>query len=305
MPDDFENDNGLGTEEEGLEEGQDDGAGEEGGEEETLEPDPVREKLEQIAKTDGWMKKASYIKKHGSAEGWTPAEKYLLNGGPLHHKRKRDLDQMAESLETTKEALAAVKAFNEKVNKQEQAALRSEIDRLKKERTAAIREGDPDLVDELDTQIHDAQVKASENEQALAGQRGGEIKPVFADWFEKNPWYNDPDGDADMKELADSVAIKAAEEGLTDKARLIRVDRVLRETFPEKFNGKGNGNGKAAATGGQAGAVLEPSRGGGPGGSGGRSKGFSDLPKDAQESAIRGEKAGGLSRQDYAKQYFA
>lgn len=250
---------------------------------------PENEVVVSIAHEQGWRPKEQF---RGNPDDWVDAATFIRRGGEIQHQRKRQVDELTRTVSELKE-------FNERVYKSEVSRLREELNAQRVERKSAIRESDVELVEELDNKIRDTETEIQKSERALAQKNdSSKTAPEFyTAWKAKNTWYGAADTDPEIQEVADAIAIKAKEDGLPLSAVLKRIDRTIAELYPDAIKGNAQDTRQAR----NVDSVLHPSRSS----SAGRKNGFADLPREAQESCVRFEKAGGMSRADYVKNYFS
>jgi hypothetical protein len=153
-------------------------------------------------------------------------------------------------MEGLKESIRALGEHNTKIAKMEKEKA---LDRLRKEKREARREGDDDLVDEIDSKIDE--VKEMEipeiDEPKPSGPSDEEVEAINT-WMKENTWYQQ---DLTLTSLADRMfeTLNEKKSSVPMKERLEEIKITLENDFPEKFGktrtvnkvaGKGNaGNG--------------------------------------------------------------
>jgi hypothetical protein len=182
----------------------------------------------------------SDVEKQAMAQGWVPEDQYegtgkwrtaedFLDRGEFFSKmdeQKRQIKSLDAALTETKRHIARVRAneYNRAL-----AALRTE-------KKQAINDGDGDRVVEIDEQINNTRVAASQEIAAISQppQMPASQAPVFMIWENRNPWYNQ---DRAMKIYADTVAEELVQRGITNPTELLaETERRTKKEFAHKFN---------------------------------------------------------------------
>lgn len=145
--------------------------------------------------------------------------------------------QIEDLQQTVTSGLDNLRQHQEKVSKSEIAKLKGEIVGLKTKRRAAVKEGDVDLVDELDGQIEGRQAASQEAGTVIPTppvKTTAKPPPEFAPWAGKNSWYQT---DLEMTDFANSIVNQNSQLSAPENySRLLNlVDRKMRAEFPDKF----------------------------------------------------------------------
>lgn len=184
--------------------------------------------------------------------GWNPDYKgldrefvdsktYILRSREIQDTMRSQLrvqgDQIDDLKQTVTSGLDNLRQHQEKVSKAEVAKLKNEITSLKTQKRAAVKDGDADLVDELDEQIEGRQAASHEAGTVIPApppKTKGAPPPEFAPWVERNPWYKT---DLEMTDFADDIVARNPQLKSPEAyARLLKlVDRNMKAEFPDKF----------------------------------------------------------------------
>lgn len=214
------------------------------------EPDPYAELAQKI----GWVPKDQF---RGDPNDWKPAEEFILAGRDIQRNTASELKNVREQLEVIGRTSASI------VEQQVEVRTKEALERFNR----AIEDEDPKAALAASKEIHD-----------LAGRKNGADgatgpTPEALTWAQRNSaWFQkDPLATARAVEICDSLA----RTGVRDHgAQLKAAEEQVRREFPHLF-------GKAEAKP-QAGVNAPGNR---SPASGNRQKGFSDMPKAAQDIA--------------------
>lgn len=263
---------------------------------------PDNNGVEQEAKRFGWVPKEEF---RGDEDTWVDAETFVKRGKEINpilrannERLKKELDaerdkhsrELAEIRKTAEE----FKEFQKEAYERKQKELSTELDALKAQRKEAIREGDADLVVELEDRIEEVkEEKAAAKEPAAAPAKADEpvqIDPALTEWMENNKWFG---SDIEATEIANGIgaAVMRQFPGLKGKAFLDKVDEKLRARVPELY---GNPN-----------QSRNPVEGGGARGtpSAGK-KTYENLPAEAKAACDKFVKQGLFkSKEEYVALY--
>lgn len=246
------------------------GEGEEGGEAGETQPSPYDE----LAQRMGWVPRDQF---RGDPNDWKPADEFILAGRDIQRNTAQELKAVREQLDVIGRTSASI------VEQQVEQRTKDALDRFNQ----AIEEGDPK-----------AALAASQEVHSLAGQRNGVGQPTAPSpdataWAQKNGnWFQkDPLATARAIEICDTLA----RTGVRDHGTQLKAaEEQVRREFPHLF---GKGDGKP-----QAGVHAPGSRATPPAN---RQKGFSDMPKAAQDIANDMAARGLIPDKDaYVKNYW-
>jgi hypothetical protein len=229
--------------------------------------------LEDIAREHGWRPKDEY---RGDDGDWRDAESFITFG----LTRQRDLTRDIKHLRANTEAIVRTTAqiTEDAVRK----ARDDERSQWQQRHRQAVEEGDVAGAEQ-------AVGKIAELAASPAAKSGP--PPEVASFVRENAWMeNDPAAAA----VAATEADRIAKAGGSVTEQLAAARTAVHKRFPEY----------APASPKPPAAVSSPSSRAAP--TGGRKKGFSDLPRDAQEVARQLVNRGFVSSTEaYADQYFA
>lgn len=233
------------------------------------------------ARREGWKPKEEY---NGPEENWVDAETFVRRGREINPILKKnnsrlqaELASLRAELGETKNSLKQVQEYHTELEKK---AYERAYKTLKAELKSARREGDPDMVEELEEQLDNLKeqdpTKKAPPPPAPPPNADDPMKnPVFAEWAGENPWFTG--GDEDMIDYANGVGARLQRQGLKGRPFLDKITEAVQKQFPDKFKGGNKGKPSLVEPGGNGGT-------GGSGGSGGRSVSIRSLPADAQQA---------------------
>lgn len=174
----------------------------------------------QEAMAQGWVPKEEF---QGDEHKWVDAGEFLRRGELF-----KKIEQVSKTAKQAQQTLAEFKAHYARVKETEyQNALRA----LKSERRNAMAEGDFERVEAIEEKMEGVKTEAASIKEEVAVQPP-EVHPEVAAWVESNPWYNK---DADMRAVADGIALQLNKEGVTGSELLKSIDVKIRKIFPTKF----------------------------------------------------------------------
>lgn len=245
----------------------------------------------------GWSPKENW---KGDPDKWVDAKEFVERGEKFagHMKKERDdLKEKVEGLEKTlneqKETFAEFQKFNTENRQREIAniekAHKKEIAELKAEKKQALKDGDADLVVELDDKIDelkDEHKKEVEEKKTVVKEKNPASDAVFNKWLKENAWYND---DEDLNAYANGYGQKI-EGKFVGKEFLDKIAERVKEKFPDKFENKNREKGSGVE--GAGGSKQK------------RGKSYDDLPPEAKVACDKFVKTiKGFTVEQYLKDY--
>lgn len=260
--------------------------------EQTPPPPAVSLELE-AARTEasrfGWKPQEDWT---GAPEAWVDADKFLARGKDYNGYLKKQNEALQGQIDELRDTLTAFQDHHTKVA---QKAYEKALSDLKTSRKQALREGNLELVAELEDHIEQAQaeVPATTKQQAPTNTPDPTVARVFRQWVSENPWFEQNES---ARILADGVGRKWQGK-LVGREFLDRVTDEVRAAMPTLFENSAR----------RAPAAVDGGR------ENGASKGkhsYSDLPAEAKKECDRLTKrlmADGkpvLTREQYLKEYF-
>lgn len=237
----------------------------------------------------GWKPKEEWT---GAPEAWVDADKFLARGKDYNGYLKKQNEALQGQIDELRDTLTA---FQEHHTKVAQKAYDKALADLKASRKQALKEGNLELVAELEDHIEQAQEAAPDLPKPAAKDPAGDPRAAqaFQQWLGENPWF---DKSESARILADGVGRKWQGK-LVGRAFLDQITEEVRAAMPHLFE--------------------NPARKAAPAVDGGRSNGtpkggpsYSDLPPEAKKECDRLTKrlmADGkpvMTREQYVKEYF-
>ena len=200
--------------------------------------------VEKDARVFGWVSKEEF---RGSETDWVDAETFVKRGKEINPILRANNERLKKEMESDrqkhsdeiKELRAATeefKQFQKESFERKQNELQQELASLKDKRKEAIREGDADLVIELEDQIDVLkEEKAKQPIKAeVAKPEVAPLDPTLTKWIEENKWFG---GDIEATEIANGVgsAIRKQFPNLVGKDFLDKLDEKLQQRIPEVY----------------------------------------------------------------------
>lgn len=182
-------------------------------------PDPV----EVLAQRLGWNPEFQ-------GEGAVDAETFILRSRNISNDLSKQVRTLRKQLSAMSEGVEAIKLSAEQAQAQKINELKTQITELKAQRKQAIKDGDLDAVDVFDSRIEvlqDASKAPPKKAPPVAAP-----PPEYDEFVERNPWYLT---DSEMHQYADTIVNLPENKGLSYTRLLQKVERLVKQEFPEKF----------------------------------------------------------------------
>lgn len=220
--------------------------------------------VEELATDMGWTPQDRW---RGDPDKWKPAGDFVRKTVDVN----RNLIERLKGVESTVTNMARTSA------EITQRAVEKERERILAERQEAFEMGDAAAFDKAEKDLQTLPVVNVEPPETVA------FKERNAGWFQKDP---------EATAWAVNRAGELAKQGIGTAARqLAIVEREAKQLFPEFFEEAPKPKGAPLNKPGNRGATPQ-------------AKGFSSMPKEAQDAAADYERRGVMSRDEYAKIYF-
>ena len=185
------------------------------------------------ARKDGWVSKEEY---RGDPDKWSDAPEFVERGKHINRILQSKLKRQEDQISELRAGVEEFKKFSNAQVTHERAKLETALQELKTQKAVAIREGDGELVTDLDDRIDHAktQLKETKPSEQPQEQRSAQDKADFEDWNQSNNWYGK---DRKATRFADMVAqdILKRPNPPRGKVFLSEVDSILREEYPEIY----------------------------------------------------------------------
>lgn len=217
------------------------------------DPDPAAERIESIAKDLGWVPQDQF--KPGEGKEWLPAEQFLRIGRDIQKSYRDDIKGLRSQIDTMSRTTAQI--LEDRLAEQRRE-LATQFD-------AAVEDGDGAKAFKLGQEINRlGTVRPPTEDSATA-----DFKAKHGNWLGQDPVAT---------ARAVSICNELAAQGQPTHVQLAAAERTIRAEFPEHFKDNAQINGQRPAQ------VHNPgARNANPGSN--RAKGFSDMPKAAQDMA--------------------
>lgn len=257
--------------------------------------------IESEARLFGWVPKEEF---RGGEENWVDAETFVKRGKELNpilrannERLKKELaeerDKHNKELAEIKQTAEEFKKFQKEAFERKQEQLKKEIDELKQQRKEAIKEGDGDLVVEIEDKLEELkeeQAKKPEPPAEPPKQAETQLDPSLSEWLDRNKWYGQ---DVETTEIVNGMgaAIRRQFPDLVGKKFLEKLDERLQQRFPDLYE-----NPSKAQTNVDSSTTRS--------GSSSKKKSYENLPNDAKAACDKFVKQGLFkSREEYVELY--
>jgi len=166
-----------------------------------------------LASELGWVPEEQY---KGDKSRWTDARTFLKNAGDITKKQHVTIERLNRDMDTIKKDIKITMQTQGKIAQQQVDKLTAELKEARREKIMA---GDVDGVEEIDSQIEEAN-KSVEQAPAEVDREN----PEYTSWLEENPWYGT---DQSMTRFADTVADQYDADKVPLKSILKAVDTEM------------------------------------------------------------------------------
>jgi hypothetical protein len=192
--------------------------------------EPEYSPAEALAKSRGWQPKEDWESNpNNTGKKWRDAEEFLERGELFDkiHSLNRESTQ-------TKQALNQLASHHKRVY---ESAYNKAIRDLKSQRAVAIKEGDGDMMNEVEDRMAEVTQQYQKDVQVLeaqAVQEQPQVNPQFVAWVGQNEWFvSQPEARA----YAEIEGIKYARSNpsISNTDVWNHVAKKVREKFPEYF----------------------------------------------------------------------
>lgn len=243
--------------------------------------------IEDAAREMGWRPKEEF---KGDPEKWVEAETFVKRGEEILPILKAQSKKDREALKAATDQIAEMKKtfseFKQYHTQTEKRAYERAMKDLEARQAQAVEDNDLKAVREITREMTDLSKDVQTDRNGDDLQKNQEA--AFNDWLPDNPWFKK---DPVLRGAAIAIADELAADGLTDPVKqMAKVTERIKAEFPQKFENERR-KGPAAVEGGS------PPRK--------AAKGWSDLPPDAKAFAERMVKQGLITKEAYARDYFA
>lgn len=191
---------------------------------------PQLSDAEQKAMQEGWRPKEEWA---GDPEEWKDAKTFLRDGELF-----KKIEEVKRENKALKRSVSTIKGHYERVREVEYARA---VEDLKAAKKAALVEGDADKVIAIDEELVTARQNLQIAKQATPEVVEPEQHPEFANWVQRNRWY---ETNQELREFADTAgfAHAKANPGKTPRQVLEYVEERVAKAFPEHFKNQRKSN---------------------------------------------------------------
>lgn len=203
------------------------------------------QQVEQEARMMGWVDKDEF---RGNENDWVDADSFVKRGREINPILRKNNEKLLQELTKTRAEIEEIrksaeefKAFQKEAFERKIQEYKKEVDTLKEAKKDALREGDHDLVVEIDDRISETRdkIKAAEVEPPKEKETPPQqaLDPDLKEWMDRNSWFGQ---DVEMSQRTNALGslLATRNPGLKGKAFLEKLDEALKEEFPERFGSK-------------------------------------------------------------------
>ena len=262
--------------------------------------------VRQEAESQGWVPKERF---RGNENDWVDAETFVKRGReilPILRKNNenliKDLNQTKEQLKEFREAAEEFKKFQRESYERKAADYEKRIQEIRESRAQAINDGDGQKVNALDDALDEAKENFKEAKQAVkdvistkevsVADTPTPVDPSLQSWLDRNNWFGE---DRRMTSIANGIGenLRLEFPGLKGQQFLDKLDEILAEEFPNRFNGNKKNVGTSRVESGSG----RQSRGGS------NAQSYDNLPPAAKDACDRFVKQKLMTREQYVQEY--
>lgn len=250
---------------------------------EDAKSDPASQ-IKETAKKAGWSEKDQW---KGDPNDWMEAPEFILKAvGDVLPSMRKSLEKANEEISGLKKSVKASITHLTKARQEGYEQRGRELEAQLAEATTAGNVGD---VREITGEIVALAKEIDGAPKAEAAEP--DEPPELTAWKADNPWFG---VDKPLTAACMEIGNEAFAEGYSGKAQAKEVDRRLREQFPDKFAKPKNPNRDLPGAVEGSGSVRRPA-----------GKSFSDMPKEHQDMWADMNKLYPMTKENYAREYFA
>jgi hypothetical protein len=230
---------------------------------------PQRSEIEELAAEKGWSPKEQW---RGKDEDWVSARDFVAKGLDKGRNAGEEIRSMRQTLYRTTKS----------VEQMHQQGLARQREELEARFLGAVEAGDTT-----------AAARARDDINRIEASVAPSLPPEVDDFRARNQWFGT---NQEATALAQVVAQRMAEQGHGPQRQLEEAEREVRKRFPEVGGGESRPTPKPPAAV-NAPAARAPVKA--------ATKGFNDLPREAQEAGRRMAGKMGFTLEDYAKTWLS
>lgn len=225
--------------------------------------EPELSEIEKVAYAQGWRPKEEFVKAGNDPKAWKEAGWWLDRGELLGQA-----SQLRKEVKQIKEAFIRMTEYNR------QAYIRGQEDmlsRMKADKRMAMKEGNLDVVADLDEKIEEVQdtlqvAKTAAQENPIIETRQEQNiadSAVYQNWLAENRWYTTNEKLHNFANFTMASWVKQ-NPNVTPAQALAYLTKTVKETYPNEFAGRRavaqpgvDGRGNATRGGGNGGNSID------------------------------------------------
>lgn len=235
---------------------------------------------EQEARQEGWRPQEEW---KGDPDKWVDAETFVERGEKISGILKSKVERLEQRLERAERANQKFGEYHKKTIERERQQAEQTIAALEKKIEQAISEGDGQAYTQYSRQVNDLKTNLPKGDDFNDG-----FSELAQSWLSDNQWYNN---DPTLATFADGAADRLRAQGFTGKAYFDELTRLVKSSFPEKFENPNRKRESNVDTG-------EP-----PEEAPVKKKSYKALPADAKKACDEFVAQGFMTREQYVEQY--
>lgn len=198
--------------------------------------EPELSEIEKVAHAQGWRPKDEFVKNGGDPKAWKEAGWWLDRGELLGQQ-----SQLRKEVKQIKEAFIRMTEYNR------QAYIKGQEDtiaRMKADKRQAMREGNLEIVADLDDRIDQFQEHLEVAKETAQTNPIIETKPeqelaqsqVYQNWLAENKWYSTNEKLHNFANFTMATWVKQNPNATPGEA-LAYLTKTVKETYPSDFPG--------------------------------------------------------------------
>ena len=236
--------------------------------------------FEQEARQEGWRPQEEW---NGDPEKWVDAQTFVERGEKISGILKKKVETLEQRLDRAEKANQKFGEYHKKTIQKERQQAEQKINTLQDQLAQAISEGDGQAFTRISNEINDLKQNVPQNDQMDDG-----FSDLAQSWLADNQWYNN---DPVLSTFADGAADRLRAQGFGGKAYFDELTRMVKETFPDKFE---NPNRKREPNVDSGAPADEPPA---------AKKSYKNLPADAKKACDEFVAQGFMTREEYIEAY--
>lgn len=208
---------------------------EEGSTLDATQQDSRNEERKTLARDKGWKPREEWIAAGKDPVQWVSAKEFLGRQS-LFDKIESLKSAMFQKDKAHEKQLLEIRKYIGEMSDRE---YKKAVSDLKLQRRVAIKEGDSEVVEQIEEKIEQVQEERAKAKVVVdtPPTSSGEAHPAFQTWIQANPWYaNDPELKADADAFGAAFANRNRELAASNPEKVLEyVAEKIKKANPDKF----------------------------------------------------------------------